>query len=73
MPNRRSEVEIVQDAKTNCALDLLSNPHYAINLSLQRKLGKKVGKPKDEENYSMTLAMTIGPFDTTFIHCGYQL
>ena len=34
MPNRRSEVEIVQKAKTNCSLDLLSNPHFVINLSL---------------------------------------
>ncbi len=34
MPNRWSEVEIVQDTKTNCALDLLSNLHYAIDLSL---------------------------------------
>ena len=42
MPNRRSEVEIVQDAKTNFALDLLSNPHYAINLSLRQKLGNEV-------------------------------
>ncbi len=47
MPNRRSEVEIVQDAKTNCALDLLSNPHYAINLSLRRKLGKEVDLMRD--------------------------
>ena len=37
-------------------------------------------KPKTEPNWDiaeveqqiMRLAMTIGPFDTTFIHCGYQ-
>ena len=47
MPNRRLEVEIVQDPKTNCALDLLSNPHYAINLSLRWKLGKEVNLTRD--------------------------
>ena len=47
MPNRRSEVDIVQDAKTNCALDLLSNPHYGMDLSLQRKLGKEVNLTRD--------------------------
>ncbi len=34
IPNRWLEVEIVQNAKTNRALDLLSNPHYTIDLSL---------------------------------------
>ena len=47
MPNRRLEVEIVQDPKTNCALDLLSNPHYAIDLSLRWKLGKEVNLTRD--------------------------
>jgi hypothetical protein len=37
----------VQDMKTNCALDLLSNPHYAINLSLRRKLWKEVNLTMD--------------------------
>jgi hypothetical protein len=47
MPNRRSEVEIVQEANSNCALDLLSNPHYTIDLSLRQKLGKEVNLTRD--------------------------
>ena len=42
MKNGCSEMEIMQDAKTNCALDLFSNPQYAIDLSLRRKLSKEI-------------------------------
>ena len=47
MLNGRSEMEIMQDAKTNCALDLISNPQYAIDLSLRRKLSKEIDLTKD--------------------------
>jgi hypothetical protein len=38
MPNRRSGIEFIQDAKTNTTLDQLSNPLYATDLSLHRKV-----------------------------------
>ena len=37
----------MQDAKTNCALDLLSNPHCTIDISLRQKLGKEVDLTRD--------------------------
>ena len=42
MRNGRSDDELMQDAKTNSALDLLQNPMYAIDLSLRRKLSKEI-------------------------------
>ena len=47
MPNGRSEMEIMQDSKTNCALDLISNPQYAIDLSRCGKLLKEIDLTKD--------------------------
>jgi len=40
MLNCRSDDDLMQDAKTNTALDLLQNPTYAIDLCLRRKLSK---------------------------------
>ncbi len=42
MANGRSGIEVMQDAKTNTALDLLSNPLYTIDLLLCRKLSKEI-------------------------------
>ncbi len=42
MRNGKSDDELMQDAKTNSAFDLLQNPMYAINLSLRWKLSKEI-------------------------------
>jgi len=47
MLNGRSEDDLMQDAKTNTALELLQNPTYAIDLSLRRKLSKEVSLTRD--------------------------
>jgi len=47
MLNGRSEDNLMQDAKTNTALELLQNPTYAIDLSLRRKLSKEVSLTRD--------------------------
>jgi hypothetical protein len=49
MPNKRSGIEVMQDAKTNTALDLLSNPLYAIDLLLCRKLSKEITLTGDQD------------------------
>ncbi len=40
--NGRSDSELIEDAKTNCALDLLGNPAFEIDLSLRRRLSMEV-------------------------------
>jgi hypothetical protein len=47
MLNRRLEDDLMQDAKTNTALDLLQNLTYAIDLSLRPKLSKEVILTRD--------------------------
>ena len=47
MINGRLEDYLMQDAKTNTALDLLQNLTYAIDLSLRRKLSKEVSLTRD--------------------------
>ncbi len=47
MLNGRSEDDLMQDAKTNTALDLLQNLTYTIDLSLRWKLSKEVCLTKD--------------------------
>ena len=47
MLNGRLEDDLMQDAKTNTALDLLQNSTYAIDLCLRRKLSKEVSLTRD--------------------------
>ena len=47
MLNGRLEDDLMQDAKTNTALDLLQNPTYAIDLCLRRKLSTEVSLTRD--------------------------
>ena len=47
MHNGRSDDELMQDAKTNSALDLLQNLMYTIDQSLGQKLSKEITLTSD--------------------------
>jgi len=75
----------MHETVTNCAgprrFSIVPRPQYhpkfgpieykICEVTLRIKL-KKEGDMDDLEQQIMNIAMDIGPFETTFLHCGYQ-